>query len=164
MHGACPVRIWGDLAVLNCCMFLRIFVIERSEHFASLAICDVVSVFLLCIIWAIIVCCQDLRFRAILLCLICWWYLGCRLRYQLRWHPGSYSRCIFSTVTVQLIQTHLRPVPHVSVYEQKMVFVSNHIQVVCLGTLGFKNKFVCDGHGRRIPSNKTGGASFCDHG
>jgi hypothetical protein len=60
-------------------MFLQIFVIERSEHFASLAICDAVSVFLLCIIWTIIVRCQDTRFRAILL-----WYLGCGLRYQLR--------------------------------------------------------------------------------
>jgi hypothetical protein len=67
MHGAWPVRIWGDLAVPNCHMFLRIFVIEHSEHFASLAICDVVSVFLLHIIWTIIVHCQDSRFRAILL-------------------------------------------------------------------------------------------------
>jgi hypothetical protein len=46
-------------------MLLRIFVIERSEYFASLAICDVVSVFLLRTIWIIIVRCQDLRFRAI---------------------------------------------------------------------------------------------------
>lgn len=69
MHGAWPVRIWGDLAVPNCRMFLRIFVIERSEHLASLAICDVVSVFLLRIIWTIIVRSQDSRFRAILLAL-----------------------------------------------------------------------------------------------
>jgi hypothetical protein len=57
--------------------------------------------------------------------------------------------CIFSTVIIQLIQTLLRPLPRVSESEQKMVFLSNHVQVVCLGTLGFKNKFSCDGHGRR---------------
>jgi hypothetical protein len=50
MVGAWPVWIWGDLAVPNCRMFFRIFVIERSENSASLAICDVVRIFLLCII------------------------------------------------------------------------------------------------------------------
>lgn len=57
--------------------------------------------------------------------------------------------CIFSTVTIQLIHALLCTLPDISVSEQEMVFWPNHIQVACLGTLGFENKFTCDGHGRR---------------
>ena len=42
-----PGGIVGELGLLNNRMFLRILVLERSLHFASLAICDVVSLPLL---------------------------------------------------------------------------------------------------------------------
>lgn len=68
MLGGWPVEIGGDLTLPNNCMFLQIFVIERSVHFVISAIYDVVNLFLLRIIWIMISCCQDSRFLAIL-----WW-------------------------------------------------------------------------------------------
>lgn len=49
MFGGRPAEI-GDLTLPNSRMFLWIFVIERSVHFATFAICDVINLFLLRII------------------------------------------------------------------------------------------------------------------
>ena len=54
MLGGGPGGIVGELGLLNSRIFLRTLVIERSLHFASLAICDVVSHFLLLIMCTII--------------------------------------------------------------------------------------------------------------
>lgn len=66
MLGGGPGGIVGELGLPNNRIFLRMLVIERSLHFASLAICDVVSLFLLLIMCKIMLRCQGLRFRAIL--------------------------------------------------------------------------------------------------
>ena len=66
MLGGGPGGIVGELGLPNNLMFLRTLVIERSLHFASLAICDVVSLFLLIIMCTIILRCHGFRFRAIL--------------------------------------------------------------------------------------------------
>lgn len=45
--GCRPTEAGGDLALPNNRKFLRMFVIQRSLHCATFAICGVVSVFLL---------------------------------------------------------------------------------------------------------------------
>ena len=75
MLGGRPAGTGGALAVPNNRKFLRIWVTERSVHFALPAICAVVNFFLLCIIWTIISRCQDSRFRAICGVLFGWWCL-----------------------------------------------------------------------------------------
>lgn len=56
----------GELGLPNNRMYLRMLMIERSLHFASLAICDIVSLFLLLIMCIIMLRWEGLRFRAIL--------------------------------------------------------------------------------------------------
>lgn len=62
-----PTEAKGDLALPTKRKFLRIFVMERSLHYATFTICDVVSLILLHIISTIILRCQDSIFFAILL-------------------------------------------------------------------------------------------------
>jgi hypothetical protein len=62
MLGGRPARIGGDLALPNNRIFLQIFAIERSLHFAALAICDVVK-FPLHIIWTMNLRCDGSEFR-----------------------------------------------------------------------------------------------------
>jgi hypothetical protein len=57
-------------------MFFRTLVIERSLHFATFAICDVVSLFLLRIIWTVILRCQGSVFLAIFE--VVWVFAGAR--------------------------------------------------------------------------------------
>lgn len=66
MLGGGPGVIVGELGLPNNLIFLRVLVIERSLHFARLAICDIVSLFLLIILCTIILYCQESWFRAIL--------------------------------------------------------------------------------------------------
>ena len=66
MLGCRPTWTGGDLALPNNKMFLRMLVIEPHYTFATFAICDVVSPFLLRIIWTIILRYQGSIFLAIL--------------------------------------------------------------------------------------------------
>jgi hypothetical protein len=60
-----PAGTEGDRGLPKSRKFLRILVTDRLLHLATLAICEVVSLFLLRVIYTMALRCQDSRFRPI---------------------------------------------------------------------------------------------------